>query len=42
MIGVPKEIIKGENRVSVSPEGVQKLVKMGYKVNVEKDAGVNS
>lgn len=38
-VGVPKEIIQGERRVSVSPEGVEKLVKMGYEVNVEDNAG---
>ncbi len=38
-VGIPKETFLGEQRVSVSPEGVQKLVKLGYEVKVENNAG---
>lgn len=38
-IGVPKETIANEHRVAVSPEGVEKLTKMGYSVSVEANAG---
>ncbi len=41
-VGVPKEIFQGEKRVSVTPEGVKKLKKMGYDVFVEQDAGLES
>lgn len=29
-IGVPKETFPNEKRVSISPEGVSKLTKLGY------------
>ena len=38
-IGVLKEIKESENRVSVTPEGVETLVKVGHKVFVEHNAG---
>lgn len=38
-VGVPKEVHENERRVSVSPEGVEKLIKLGYEVVVEKNAG---
>jgi NAD(P) transhydrogenase subunit alpha len=41
-IGIPKEINKGENRVSASPETVRKLVSQGHEVFVSKDAGLLS
>ena len=41
-IGIPKETLENERRVSVSPEGVKKLIKMGYEVHVEKDAGLKA
>jgi len=41
-IGIPKETFTNEKRVSVSPEGVSKLKKLGYDVLVEKDCGVDS
>ncbi|MDO4681011.1 MAG: alanine dehydrogenase [Aerococcus sp.] len=41
-IGVPKEIKNNENRVSVTPETVDALVKAGHEVTVEKDAGKGS
>jgi len=39
IIGVPKEIVKGENRVSVTPDTAGKLIKLGFDVIVEKGAG---
>ena len=36
IIGVPKEIMHDENRVSSTPETVTKMVKDGFKVIVEK------
>jgi NAD/NADP transhydrogenase alpha subunit len=41
-IGVPKETFQNEKRVSVSPEGVSKLTKLGYEVLVEKDSGAEA
>ena len=38
-IGVPKETYENEKRVALSPEAVQRLVKQGFKVNIEKGAG---
>ena len=42
IIGVPKEIKIGENRVGLTDASVQQLVLEGHKVFVEKDAGVGS
>jgi len=42
LIGVPKEIKKSENRVSLTPMGVEVLVQEGHKVLVEKNAGLGS
>ena len=39
LIGIPKEIMHGERRVSAIPETVAKLVKDGAEVWVEKSAG---
>ena len=39
IIGVPKEMAAGENRVALVPETVAKLVKAGFKVSIEKGAG---
>lgn len=41
-IGVPKEIKNNENRVAISPSGVDRLVKAGHKVTVETKAGLGS
>jgi NAD(P) transhydrogenase len=38
-VGVPKETLDNEKRVAVSPEGIERLRKLGYEVLVEKDAG---
>ncbi len=42
IIGVPKEIMHGERRVSSTPETVRKMVSEGAKVLVEKGAGEGS
>jgi len=39
VIGIPKEIMKGENRVAAVPETVKKFTDMGFWVMVEKNAG---
>ena len=39
VIGIPKEIMHGENRVACSPETVGKFVKDGFTVLVENHAG---
>ncbi|ADR37445.1 L-alanine dehydrogenase [Oceanithermus profundus DSM 14977] len=41
-IGVPKEIKTLENRVAMTPGGVESLVKRGHEVWVERGAGVGS
>ncbi len=38
-IGIPKEIYKGETRVAATPDVVEKMIKLGYEVSVEKNAG---
>jgi len=38
-IGIPKEIYKGETRVAATPDVVEKMIKLGYAVSVEKNAG---
>ena len=39
IIGIPKEIMQGENRVAAIPETVEKFVKLGFQVMVETSAG---
>jgi alanine dehydrogenase len=41
-VGIPKEIKKGEFRVSMTPDGVLELTNNGHTVYVEKDAGIGS
>lgn len=38
-IGIPKEIHKGETRVASTPAVVERIIKLGYEVSVEKGAG---
>ncbi len=40
IIGVPKETVAGEARVASTPEIVKKLVKKGFEVIVEQEAGL--
>jgi alanine dehydrogenase len=42
IIGVPKEIKNNENRVALTPAGVNQFVSAGHKVLIEKDAGIGS
>ena len=39
---VPTEITEGEHRVSITPDCIPALTKMGFKVFVQKDAGIGS
>ncbi len=39
---VPMEITEGESRVSITPDCIPALTKMGFKVFVQKDAGIGS
>ena len=39
-VGVPKESLPGERRVAATPESVKKLLKLGFEVVVERDAGL--
>jgi len=41
-IGLPKEIKTSEQRVAITPEGVERLINAGHSVVVECDAGVGS
>ncbi|GAA0577239.1 Re/Si-specific NAD(P)(+) transhydrogenase subunit alpha [Rhizomicrobium electricum] len=38
-IGIPKETFTGEKRVAISPDVVEKLIKLGFAVQVETGAG---
>lgn len=42
IIGVPKEIKNNENRVALTPAGVQELVKHNHKLYVQATAGIGS
>ncbi len=42
VIAVPKEILAGENRVSIVPDVASKLIKKGFSVNIESRAGYNA
>ncbi len=42
VIAVPKEILPGENRVACVPDVASKLIKSGFQIHVEKDAGLNA
>jgi NAD(P) transhydrogenase subunit alpha len=41
-IGVPKETHAGERRVATTPDVVSQLIKLGFSVAVEKDAGATA
>ena len=41
-VGVPKEVRRGERRVAATPETVGRLLKLGFEVLVEKDAGLGA
>lgn len=42
IVGVPKEIKQGENRVAITPAGVRSFVEQGHEVLIEKCAGLGS
>ena len=42
IVGVPKEIKPGENRVALVPAGAEVLVNDGHEVRIERGAGVGS
>jgi len=42
IIGVPKEIKNGENRVAIVPSGVNAFMQVGHRVLIEKGAGSGS
>lgn len=42
VIAVPKEILPGENRVACTPDVTSKLIKAGFQIQIEKDAGLNA
>ena len=42
IIAVPKEILPGENRVACVPDVASKLIKAGFQIHIEKDAGLNA
>lgn len=42
IIGIPKEIFPGENRVAMVPDVAGKLIKKGFEVFIERDAGLNA
>jgi len=42
IISIPREITEGENRVAVVPDTASKLIKRGFEVQIEKDAGINA
>lgn len=42
IVGVPKEIKQGENRVAITPAGVRAFAERGHRVLIEKEAGLGS
>lgn len=42
IVGIPKELKIGENRVAATPAGVDVLVTAGHRVLVETNAGTRS
>lgn len=42
IVSIPKEIFPGENRVACVPDVASKLIKAGYQVQIEKDAGLSA
>jgi H+-translocating NAD(P) transhydrogenase subunit alpha len=41
-VGIPKELSKQELRVGATPKTVQRLIKQGFEVFIQKDAGTNA
>ena len=42
IIGIPKEIHPGEKRVATTPDVAEKIIKLGFEVNIESGAGLES
>ncbi|MCT4594712.1 MAG: alanine dehydrogenase [Anaeromicrobium sp.] len=42
IVGIPKEIKNNENRVAITPAGVDAFVRAGHKVIIENNAGLGS
>jgi alanine dehydrogenase len=42
IVGIPKEIKNNENRVAITPAGVNSFIKAGHQVVIESNAGVGS
>lgn len=42
IIAIPKELLPGENRVACVPDVASKLIKAGFEIIVEKNAGLNA
>ncbi|HSP86555.1 MAG TPA: Re/Si-specific NAD(P)(+) transhydrogenase subunit alpha [Ignavibacteriaceae bacterium] len=42
IISIPREILPGENRVAVIPDVASKLIKTGFTIQIEKDAGIKA
>ena len=42
IIVTPKEVLPGENRVALAPDVAVKLIKTGFELWIEKDAGLNA
>lgn len=41
-IGIPEEVQANENRVAATPDTVKKLIRLGYKVVIERGAGLKA
>lgn len=39
---IPRETVAGETRVAATPDSVKKLIKLGYSVAVQADAGIHA
>jgi NAD(P) transhydrogenase subunit alpha len=42
IIAIPKETLPSENRVACTPDVASKLMKIGYEVHIQKNAGLNA
>lgn len=42
IVGIPKEIKSDENRIAITPAGVNRFIENGHKIIIEKNAGIGS
>ena len=42
IVGIPKEVFAGEKRVAATPETIEKVMKLGFQVQVEAGAGLEA